>query len=1141
MVASNSPEWLPAGWTEHVKVNNGRKVKCYIDPLTGRKFYSKPQVSEYLRTVKDNSSTPQKKKMEIVSVSDTNMGEIIGGETSLKQEGSRNVKTPKRTSCASKRKQMGFTKPPVEKVAIERVTPDGLPPEWIKETYYTDPASGYVFYSQQDALCYLETGDFSKCTIKPRKRNELGFLNEESYVTPNVGELTKGKASHKQDVKTSRLTRHASKQKQIGSSKRSVEKPNVGELTRGETSRNQDGPQNFRTPVCTRRTSKQKQIGSDKQSVEQPNMDGSIGGKTSLKLDQPENGTSLKPTSSASKRKQTGSSKEPVEEMVIVRVTPDGLPPGWIKEIRIQKKANGTRKYSYYSDPVSGYVFWSQKDALRFVETGDVSVCTVKPKKRDELHFLNASPNLGELTGGKTSLKQEGSQNVKTSKRKSCVSKHKQMGSAKGSIGKVAIERATPDGLPPGWIKEIKIQKKANGTRKYAFYIDPVSGYVFWSQKDAFRYLETGDVSSCTIKPKKRDGHGFLNERTFLSPNMGALTGGKTSLKQEESQNEKQVESQNVITQKPTRSASKWKQLGYIKQSADKVVIERVTPDGLPPGWIKEIKIQKKANGTRKDTYYTDPVSGYVFFSQIDALRYSETGDLCKCSTKPKKRDELNFFNEVASRNMGELTEGKTSLELERSQNVITPKNTSSASNSKEKPLGITKQSVEKVVVERVTPVGLPPGWIKEIRIQMKENGTRKDPYYTDPVSGYVFGSQKDALRYLETGDIRSCSIKPRKREEFRFLNEQSSLPAGAITQKLGDETTSEPFTGTQNNVASILGTAEAVDPQKRRWTTVSTDEIEESADTEERYDPSYIPRSGTKISTRKRSRGKSAENATASSPSTPILREKSPTENGKGKKSDGKTQSDPSKSNNEKALDLPMRFSKRHLEFESMTVGLDSEMVADSGLSQLAAARKTGESEFYPSVGPLFNVAHSIPRPFQTASEAEMADNALIGTEARSNVPHHTVPEHQLLSGETEKNDEETQDQKNPFGDSWSDPRLEFAFKSLSGAIPAEDNPPIPSNFEQQTDSSCAQSGSCLSLLNFDIPNFYQNTNFQSNNLCDLNAAPGNPLSDSAPQLLMDPTSIPPGFVGFPSYRAAAPQQPIVERDEEHRPKADS
>ena len=29
MVASNSLDWLPTGWTEHVKVNNGRKVKVF--------------------------------------------------------------------------------------------------------------------------------------------------------------------------------------------------------------------------------------------------------------------------------------------------------------------------------------------------------------------------------------------------------------------------------------------------------------------------------------------------------------------------------------------------------------------------------------------------------------------------------------------------------------------------------------------------------------------------------------------------------------------------------------------------------------------------------------------------------------------------------------------------------------------------------------------------------------------------------------------------------------------------------------------------------------------------------------------------------------------------------------------------------
>lgn len=48
--------------------------------------------------------------------------------------------------------------------------------------------------------------------------------------------------------------------------------------------------------------------------------------------------------------------------------------------------------------------------------------------------------------------------------------------------------------------------------------------------------------------------------------------------------------------------------------------------------------------------------------------------------------------------------------------------------------------------------------------------------YYTDPVSGYVFLSQKDALRYLKSGDIRMCAMRPKKRDELGFLNEASSV-----------------------------------------------------------------------------------------------------------------------------------------------------------------------------------------------------------------------------------------------------------------------------------------------------------------------------------------------------------------------------
>lgn len=37
--------------------------------------------------------------------------------------------------------------------------------------------------------------------------------------------------------------------------------------------------------------------------------------------------------------------------------------------------------------------------------------------------------------------------------------------------------------------------------------------------------------------------------------------------------------------------------------------------------------------------------------------------------------------------------------------------------------------------------------------------------FYIDPVSGYVFRSKKDVMRYLESGDIGKCAFKPSRRQ----------------------------------------------------------------------------------------------------------------------------------------------------------------------------------------------------------------------------------------------------------------------------------------------------------------------------------------------------------------------------------------
>ncbi|GFZ01745.1 hypothetical protein Acr_15g0003540 [Actinidia rufa] len=54
-------------------------------------------------------------------------------------------------------------------------------------------------------------------------------------------------------------------------------------------------------------------------------------------------------------------------------------------------------------------------------------------------------------------------------------------------------------------------------------------------------------------------------------------------------------------------------------------------------------------------------------------------------------------------------------------------------------------------------------------------------------------------------------------------------------------------------------------------------------------------------------------------------------------------------------------------------------------------------------------------------------------------------------------------------------DPCLEFAFKTLTGAIPIEDNIAIQGYFQQQDDTSNPQTDGCLSLPEIGLPNFFQ------------------------------------------------------------------
>ncbi|KAL7582584.1 methyl-CpG-binding domain-containing protein 13 [Lactuca sativa] len=72
----------------------------------------------------------------------------------------------------------------------------------------------------------------------------------------------------------------------------------------------------------------------------------------------------------------------------------------------------------------------------------------------------------------------------------------------------------------------------------------------------------------------------------------------------------------------------------------DKLVVKKGEEEELPPGWKVEVKTRTGVNGIKKDRYYTDPATGYIFRSLVDVHRYLKTGDVGPRAKKPKITDK---------------------------------------------------------------------------------------------------------------------------------------------------------------------------------------------------------------------------------------------------------------------------------------------------------------------------------------------------------------------------------------------------------------------------------------------------------------------------------------------------------------------
>ncbi|XP_071730727.1 uncharacterized protein [Rutidosis leptorrhynchoides] len=403
------------------------------------------------------------------------------------------------------------------------------------------------------------------------------------------------------------------------------------------------------------------------------------------------------------------------------------LPDGWTVEVKTRKGGSSSgMKYKIYTDPISGQKFFSKPQVLSHLAKTNGNAAAAGQTAGSPVPII-ATPISAWKSSTEPDTEVKGNSGSTPEKKKE---------SPRSASDYEVISRTPVEDLPSGWIKELRMKKRGTVKRSDPYYLDPLSEYVFFSKKDALRYLETGDVTSCAIKPLKRDMNEDSRNANLTTPegemasqppSKGTETsepltnGTATDLKTDES---------NLESPKPVRSIT----------GGDFSTPKKEVADWLPDGWA--VEVHYKSSG-QKYKIYKESASGKKLFSKPQVLSYLANGS----SSNSRKRKE------------NKPVAAYDSLQTSESDDVGRPKRVV-------KKKGATKKSDYKEVIETSPADGLPAGWIKEIRTKIYGTHQRRDPYYTDPVSGYIFRSKVDAMRYLETGDISLCAIRPKMKDK---------------------------------------------------------------------------------------------------------------------------------------------------------------------------------------------------------------------------------------------------------------------------------------------------------------------------------------------------------------------------------------
>ncbi|KAK4365345.1 hypothetical protein RND71_016703 [Anisodus tanguticus] len=445
--------------------------------------------------------------------------------------------------------------------------------------------------------------------------------------------------------------------------------------------------------------------------------------------------------------------------------------------------------------------FPKQKASQDSEEVGELSCISKGKKSGIKRPSTKTSPSHG--TGEDFPLNEKTSLGSKENGAHSPLSKRQKPGSdspSAKSVCSVAVDCNAADELPLGWKKEVIIRQNDRGTRKDPLYIDPVHGHRFRSKKEVFRYLQTGEASRSARTPAKgkvaspkKDNFPttddailkklrcFVTGRPLFSTDesKGGKSFGTCSPAQQVESSKKQLECSvsdpNTIITSILAEINENHSLENVIEDAE---IETVSVDVKQPSAVS----------TQSDLLPEKQLPENEQEKQSDKA-------VTQQSSKSKNKESLSLGRRASKRLAGQNPEAAANLDLgERALPAEIDKSASPSLSpdvcgqellQHSDPTLETGNSDQASLSGKASLDELPQGWKKEFKITKKASGIRKDPLYIDPKHGYAFYSKKDVFRYLQTGDIKSCAIKPIKRDLHARMKESSPTAPNTNSKKL--------------------------------------------------------------------------------------------------------------------------------------------------------------------------------------------------------------------------------------------------------------------------------------------------------------------------------------------------------------------